>query len=174
MHPRHVPTSVNAPLVVEPTSSPKAHPCHLSAPTATLHAQRVGQAVPTTRQRERFTSIERTLYKCIIGIFAAISFVSVSLVVIFARSRRAFFDQALREEAKSGRYSFLAAFERAKQLVADQEKAAGFEPSNPQIHIGTAMREKLKLLEAKLQERARNRVPPEVPVNDRTAQVTPP
>lgn len=82
---------------------------------------------------------------------------------------RAFFDQALREEAKSGRYSFLAAFERAKQLVAEQEKAAGFEPSNPQIHIGAAMREKLKVLEAKLQERARNRVPPEVPVNDRTA-----
>ena len=83
---------------------------------------------------------------------------------------RAFFDQALREEAKSGRYSFLAAFERAKQLVADQEKAAGFEPSNPQIHIGTAMREKLKELEARLQERAKARVPPEVPVNDRTAQ----
>ncbi len=83
---------------------------------------------------------------------------------------RAFFDQALREEARSGRYSFLAVFEQAKQRVVDQEKAAGFEPSNLQMHIGTAMRDKRKVLEARLPERARNRVPPEGLLNDRTAQ----
>jgi hypothetical protein len=37
------------------------------------------------------TSSEQTLYKCIIGIFAAISLGSVWLVVVFVRSRHAFF-----------------------------------------------------------------------------------
>ena len=37
-----------------------------------------------------FTNSEQTLYKCIIGIFAAISLGSVCLVVILVRSRHAF------------------------------------------------------------------------------------
>jgi hypothetical protein len=67
---------------------------------------------------------------------------------------KAYFDQALREQAKQGSYSFTAAFERAKVLVAEREKAAGYEPSNPQIHLGNAMRDKLKDLEARLAQRA--------------------
>jgi hypothetical protein len=63
---------------------------------------------------------------------------------------RAYFDQALREEARSGRFSFVGAFERAKQLVAEQEKASGNEASNPQMFLGTAMQGKLKALEARL------------------------
>ena len=67
---------------------------------------------------------------------------------------KAYFDQALREQAQQGRYSFTEAFERAKVLVAEREKAAGHEPSNPQMHLGSAMREKLKELEARLAQRA--------------------
>lgn len=67
---------------------------------------------------------------------------------------KAYFDQALREQAQQGRYSFTAAFERAKVLVAEREKAAGHEPSNPQMHMGNAMREKLNELEARLAQRA--------------------
>lgn len=67
---------------------------------------------------------------------------------------KAYFDQALREEARQGRYSFIAAFERARVLVAEREKAAGHEPSNPQMHLGSAMREKLKELEARIARRA--------------------
>jgi hypothetical protein len=55
----------------------------------------LGQAVPTTGQSECVTEVavtgsQRTLYKCIIGIFAAISLGSVCLVVILVRSRHAF------------------------------------------------------------------------------------
>ncbi len=67
---------------------------------------------------------------------------------------KAYFDQALREQVKQGGYSFTAAFDRAKVLVAEREKEAGFEPSNPQMHLGNAMREKLKELEARLAQRA--------------------
>lgn len=63
---------------------------------------------------------------------------------------RAYFDQALRSEADGGTYSFTGAFERAKVAVTEREKAEGYEPSNPQMFIGNAMREKLKALEARL------------------------
>lgn len=63
---------------------------------------------------------------------------------------RAYFDEALRDEAKRGTFSFSSAFERARTSVAAQEKSAGFEPSNPQLFVGAAMREKLKTLEARL------------------------
>ena len=67
---------------------------------------------------------------------------------------RAFFDQALREEAGKGSYSFTAAFERAKTLVAEREKEAGYEASNPQMFVGASMKGKLKTLEARLAARA--------------------
>jgi hypothetical protein len=55
----------------------------------------LGQAAPSTGQSKCVTEVavtgsERTLYKCIIGIFAAISLGSVCLVVILVRSRHAF------------------------------------------------------------------------------------
>jgi hypothetical protein len=55
---------------------------------------------------------------------------------------RAFFDQALREER-----SFEGAFERAKKLVAERENAERLTPSEPQIFVGEAMREKLAAFE---------------------------
>ncbi len=68
---------------------------------------------------------------------------------------KAYFDEALRGEADSGSYSFTGAFERAKVAVTAREKAEGYEPSNPQMFIGNAMREKLKALEARLAGMAR-------------------
>ena len=64
-------------------------------------------------------------------------------------------DEALRGEADSGSYSFTGAFERAKVAVTAREKAEGYEPSNPQMFVGNAMREKLKALEARLAGMAR-------------------
>ena len=63
---------------------------------------------------------------------------------------RAFIDEALREQATSRKYSLEAAFQRARQSVAEREKAAGFEPSNPQLFLGEAMKAKLQSLEARL------------------------
>ena len=63
---------------------------------------------------------------------------------------RAYFDQALREEAREGRYSFAGAFERARESVAAQEQAGNHQPSQPQMFLGSAMREKLRALEARL------------------------
>ena len=70
-----------------------------------------GQAVPTTGQSEcatdvAVTSSEQTLYKCIIGIFAAISLGSVCLVVVFVRSRHAFFVRPFH----SGICAYIASF----------------------------------------------------------------
>ena len=51
----------------------------------------------------------------------------------------ALFNQAMRSEA-----SLLRAFERARTLVSDRERAEGLTPpSDPQICVGAAMREKL-------------------------------
>jgi hypothetical protein len=58
---------------------------------------------------------------------------------------KAFYDQGLRQT-----YSFAEAFKRAKQAVAAWERADGLEPSNPQIFVGAAMREKLASLERRL------------------------
>jgi hypothetical protein len=68
---------------------------------------------------------------------------------------KAYFDEALRSEADGGGYSFTGAFERAKAAVTEREKAEGYEPSNPQMFVGNAMREKLKALEARLAGMAR-------------------
>ncbi len=71
---------------------------------------------------------------------------------------RAYFDEALRDEAKRGTFSFAGAFERARTAVAEREKAAGYEVSNPQMFVGAGMREKLKTLEARLADAARGAV----------------
>ena len=68
---------------------------------------------------------------------------------------RAFFDQALRNEANAGTFSLVNAFERARTRVSELETEKKYEPSNPQMFVGTAMRDKLKSME----ERLANRVP---------------
>jgi hypothetical protein len=58
---------------------------------------------------------------------------------------KAYFDQALRET-----HSFVAAFDRARALVAEREAADGYTPSDPQIRAGTAIRTHLLALETRL------------------------
>ena len=62
---------------------------------------------------------------------------------------RAYFDQALRST-----HSFIEAFGRAREIVAEREKKEGFEPSNPQMHVGEAIRGKLESIERRLKSRA--------------------
>lgn len=80
---------------------------------------------------------------------------------------RALFDEALRAEAQQGRFSFTEAFARAQVSVAAREKQGGLEASNPQLVVGEAMREKLKLLEQRLAARPRPVVPPPSPAAPR-------
>ena len=57
----------------------------------------------------------------------------------------ALFNQALRSER-----SLLGAFERARTLVSERERAEGMSPpSDPQISVGASMREKLFALESR-------------------------
>jgi hypothetical protein len=60
---------------------------------------------------------------------------------------QAFYDEALRET-----FSFVEAFEAAKETVGDRERAEGYPPSNPQMFVGKAMRKKLAALEKRLGE----------------------
>jgi hypothetical protein len=59
---------------------------------------------------------------------------------------RALFDEALRKTR-----SFEAAFQVARDSIARRERAGGFSPSEPQIFVGAAMREKLKQVERRFQ-----------------------
>ena len=59
---------------------------------------------------------------------------------------QAFFDQALR-----GTRSFFDAFKQASESVREREKSEGYKPSNPQIHMGAAMKQKLEALERRLE-----------------------
>lgn len=61
---------------------------------------------------------------------------------------RAFFDEALRNTR-----SFENAFRLAREAIARRERVRGFPPSEPQMFVGTAMREKLKQFERHLQAR---------------------
>jgi hypothetical protein len=61
---------------------------------------------------------------------------------------RAYFHEGLRQSR-----SFTEAFERARQIVAEREKQSGFEPSNPQMHLGNAMKDKLDRLQRRLESR---------------------
>ena len=64
------------------------------------------------------------------------------------RSDATYFGEALFEQGLARSDSILAAFELAKQRVAEREVAAGFKtPSNPQSSIGAAMAGKLKEIE---------------------------
>jgi hypothetical protein len=58
---------------------------------------------------------------------------------------KAYFDQALRK-----RLSFVAAFEEARRLIEARERGEDKAPSNPQMYIGRAMRQKLRVFEADL------------------------
>jgi Peptidase C13 family len=62
---------------------------------------------------------------------------------------RALYDDALRET-----FSFTKAFEQAKRSVGERERAGGYEPSNPQIFVGEAIRKKLSSLERRLAGRS--------------------
>src|SRR5258706_341048 len=52
------------------------------------------------------------------------------------------FSQAFYDEALSETFSFVEAFEAAKEAVGDRERAEGYPPSNPPMSIGGAMRKK--------------------------------
>ena len=62
---------------------------------------------------------------------------------------RAFFDEALRHA-----FSLRAAFERARTLIAERERAEGYQPSNPQMHVGAEIAPRLDALEQRLMRRA--------------------
>jgi hypothetical protein len=47
-------------------------------------------------------------------------------------------------------FSFTEAFALAKETVSERERKEGYEPSNPQMFVGEAMRRKLALLERRL------------------------
>ena len=61
---------------------------------------------------------------------------------------KAYFDEELRKT-----YSFAEAFTQARKSITAREKSEGFTPSNPQIHVGRAMKGKLSGLEAALSAR---------------------
>ncbi|MCG8547413.1 MAG: C13 family peptidase [Alphaproteobacteria bacterium] len=65
---------------------------------------------------------------------------------------RAYFDRALRES-----FSFTDAFASAVDMVTFWEKAENLQPSLPQIHVGAAIRPKLKEIEARLRLRYASR-----------------
>lgn len=60
------------------------------------------------------------------------------------------FSEALYDEALRETFSFAEAFDAAKKTVSARERAEGFPPSNPQIAMGNAMRNKLAALEKRL------------------------
>jgi hypothetical protein len=62
---------------------------------------------------------------------------------------RAFFDEALRHT-----FSLTAAFERARALIAERERAEGYQASDPQIHVGAEIAPRLEALERRLMQRA--------------------
>lgn len=60
------------------------------------------------------------------------------------------FGEALYDEALRETFSFGEAFDAAKKTVSERERAEGFPPSNPQMAMGKAMRNKLAELEQRL------------------------
>jgi hypothetical protein len=58
---------------------------------------------------------------------------------------RAYFDQALRKQA-----SFIAAFDDARRIIEARERGEGKTPSNPQMYVGKAMKERLAGFEAEM------------------------
>jgi hypothetical protein len=70
-------------------------------------------------------------------------------------SAATYFGDALFQHALRFEDSFVKAFEQAKKLIAEREAAEQRKeaPSNPQIHVGAAMADKLPKLEAALRAR---------------------
>ena len=64
------------------------------------------------------------------------------------------FSQAFYEEALRDTFSFVEAFELAKETVSEREREEGYPPSNPQMFAGAAMKKKLAALEKRLAARA--------------------
>jgi hypothetical protein len=62
---------------------------------------------------------------------------------------RAFFDEALRHT-----FSLKSAFERARALIAERERAQDYKPSDPQMHVGAEIAPRLEALEQRLMRRA--------------------
>ena len=60
----------------------------------------------------------------------------------------AYINTALRED-----FSFVAAFERAKDIIARREAAENLTPSEPQIYLGAAMKTKLHQVERRFAKR---------------------
>ncbi len=61
---------------------------------------------------------------------------------------KAYFDQALRKGT-----SFTGAFEDARKIIQVRERGEGKTPSNPQMFVGAAIREKLRTFETELRTR---------------------
>lgn len=62
---------------------------------------------------------------------------------------KALFDEELRKT-----YSFETAFENARKSIEQRERGQGYAPSEPQIHVGSAIRDKLAEIERRLAARA--------------------
>jgi hypothetical protein len=60
------------------------------------------------------------------------------------------FSEALYDEALRETFSFVEAFEMAKEAVSDREREEGYQASNPQMFVGEAMKKKLLALEKRL------------------------
>ena len=65
-------------------------------------------------------------------------------------SEYTWFSEALYDDALRETFSFPEAFDSARKAVGEREQAEGYPPSNPQIALGGAMREKLAELEKRL------------------------
>jgi hypothetical protein len=61
-----------------------------------------------------------------------------------------YFGEAFFRDALTGTRSIVGAFEKAKVAIAEREAREGLKPSNPQIHVGAAIRERLPEIEARL------------------------
>jgi len=79
------------------------------------------------------------------------------------------FSQAFYDEALSDTFSFVEAFEAAKEDVGERERAEGFPSSNPQMFAGNAIRKKLAALEKRLAAKAA--AEPEPPQKSRASSV---
>jgi hypothetical protein len=70
-----------------------------------------------------------------------------------AESAATYFGDALFQQALRFEDSFLKAFEDAKKIIAERERAEKRTPSNPQLFVGRSMAQKLPRLEAELRAR---------------------
>jgi hypothetical protein len=61
-----------------------------------------------------------------------------------------YFGRAFFAEGLARTFSFAEAFDAARRAVAERERADGFEPSSPQMHVGASIRDKLAALERRL------------------------